>query len=313
MNTSRVLVVDDEAFNLDILQEHLSQAGYDVLTAPSGAAALKALTEYGDIDLVVLDRMMPQPNGMDVLHTMKAHAPWREIPVVMQTAAGTQEQIAEGMRAGAYHYLVKPYEEQLLLAMVKSAISDTRQRRVIRDELRKFRRGLSLVQQMTFRFRTMAEARELGEFVAQCFPEVPSLQLGLTELAVNAVEHGNLGISYREKSELLLRDRWEAEVARREALPENANKYAELTLAIKSGMVAFHLRDQGDGFDWQQYQDFAIERATDPHGRGIAMARTFAFSSIEYLGNGNELRCSIELDAPATPSQAPRSSRQPKS
>jgi len=293
--TQHILAVDDEPFNLDIIDQYVSDAGYRVTCAPGGRRALQALEANRDIDVVVLDRMMPDLNGMEVLAAMKANPAWAEIPVVMQTAAAQKEQIAEGMRAGAFYYLVKPYEEAMLLAMVKAAASEAVQRQTLRRELHKLHRGIQLLSEMAFRFRTVEEARDLAEFVARCFPDAPGLQLGLTELTVNAIEHGNLSITYQEKSQLLLADGWAAELDRRVSLPENAQKFAELRVTCSSENVRMHLRDQGKGFDWRAYQELSAERAADPHGRGIAMARMLAFHSLEYLGQGNELRCVISL------------------
>ena len=290
-----ILAVDDEPFNLDIIDQYLSDAGYRVTTASGGAQALAALEQHLDIDVVVLDRMMPRPNGMEVLAAIKSHPAWVHIPVVMQTAAGQREQVAEGIRAGAFYYLVKPYEEAMLLAMVKAAVSEATTRKSLRRELSTLHRGISLLNEMAFKFRTELEARDVAEFVARCFPEAPALQFGLTELAVNAIEHGNLGITYAEKSQLVLNEQWSAELQRRLALPENERKFAELRVVCSREQVTLHLRDEGRGFDWQTYEKLSAERAADPHGRGIAMAKMLAFRSLEYLGKGNELRASITL------------------
>ncbi len=295
MTLGRILAVDDEEFNLDILGEYLSNADFEVISARNGHEALNALERYPDIDVVVLDRMMPKLNGMEVLQKIKASEAWQHIPVVMQTAAGTNEQVAEGIRAGAYYYLVKPYEESLLLATVKAALSDARQRRNAREEIHHYQHGIALLKTACFHFRTLQEARDLADFVASCFPALPTLKLGLAELAINAIEHGNLGISYRDKSALLLSDTWESEVLRRQDLPENRGKFAELVLSVAAGELTIELRDQGAGFDWRSYQEFSPERATDPHGRGIAMARMLAFGNLEYLGKGNEVRCRVPL------------------
>jgi len=293
--TYHILAVDDEAYNLDIIDQYLSDAGYRVTLASGGPEALRVLEARRDVDVVVLDRMMPILNGMEVLATIKQNPDLRHIPVIMQTAAGQREQIAEGMRAGAFYYLVKPYEEAMLLAMVKAAIGDAAQRETLRKELHSLHRGIRLLNDMSFRFRTVEEARELAEFVARCFPGAPALQLGLTELAVNAIEHGNLGITYAEKSQLLLEDNWAKELTRRLELEENAHKYAELRLTMGSRGLTIHLRDQGQGFDWRRYQELSADRAADPHGRGIAMARMLAFKHLEYHGDGSSLTCTVSL------------------
>jgi hypothetical protein len=106
-------------------------------------------------------------------------------------------------------------------------------------------------------------------------------------LLFNAVEHGNLGLSYEEKTRLKWEDGWEQEVERRLALPENASKFASIRLDVGASEVVFTVQDTGAGFDWNAYLEFSPDRAFDPNGRGIAMARSLSFSNLEYQGNGN--------------------------
>ena len=118
----KILVVDDDTFNLDILTEHLSLAGYDVIQAEDGDMALKMVHNHPDIAAIVLDRMMPRIDGMEVLKIIKGNSRLHTIPVIMQTAMATPNQKLDGMRAGAYGYLTKPYEDDELVSIVKSAL-----------------------------------------------------------------------------------------------------------------------------------------------------------------------------------------------
>ncbi len=121
-NKPKVLAVEDEEFNLDILEYHLSNAGYDVIAAQDGAIAVQRLEEIPDIDVIVLDRMMPNMDGIEFLKIIKADPRYRGIPVVMQTAAALAEQVRHGVEAGADYYLTKPYDQAELLGMVKSSL-----------------------------------------------------------------------------------------------------------------------------------------------------------------------------------------------
>ena len=116
---------------------------------------------------------------------------------------------------------------------------------------------------------------------------------------INAVEHGNLGITYAEKTELVLGGRWHAEVDRRLALPENAPKKVEVHFSRRPAAFEVTIRDQGKGFDFSRYLDFDPRRLFDPHGRGIAMARADCFDSVEYQAPGNVVR--VRIDVPAAP------------
>jgi hypothetical protein len=105
---------------------------------------------------------------------------------------------------------------------------------------------------------------------------------------VNAVEHGNLGVTYQEKAQLKWEGDWEGEIARRLTLPEYSDRVATIRVErLAAETVRFTISDEGAGFDWQKFLTFDPDRAYDPNGRGIAMAKMLSFASLEYQGLGN--------------------------
>jgi DNA-binding response OmpR family regulator len=289
----KILSVDDDPLNRDILTEYLSEGGYDVIEADDGDTALKLLDEVEGIDAIVLDRMMPRLNGMEVLKAVKADTRFDGVPVIMQSAATARDQILQGIKAGVYYYLTKPYEDQMLLAIVGAALQDAATKRRLREEVSQHRRVLGLMEQSRFRFRTLEEARNLAFLIANCFPEPEAVVYGLNELLINAVEHGNLGITYGEKTELILDGRLFDEIDRRLRLVENQGKWAYLSFEATENQLRVRIRDQGRGFDWRHYLEISPDRATHPHGRGIATSKRMSFTSVEYLGCGNEVLCTV--------------------
>jgi CheY-like chemotaxis protein len=291
----KILAVDDEALNREILTDYLSIAGFEVIEADDGDTALQVLAEHPDIDAIVLDRMMPRMDGMKVLRNLKSDARFRDIPVIMQTAAASGEQIVEGIRAGAYHYLTKPYEDVILLGVIGAALDGAAEKKILRDQIVKNHRVQALLQQGRFRFRTLEEAKGLAVFIANCCPNPESAGPGLLELLVNAVEHGNLGITYEQKADLVVKNRWEEEIERRLAMEENSGKFAELSYENRGRVIEIRIKDAGNGFDWTDYLEISPERVTHPHGRGIATAKALSFSSLNYIGCGNEVVCTVAL------------------
>ncbi len=291
----KILSVDDDPLNRDILAEYLTDGGYDVIEADDGDTALKLLEEVEDIDAIVLDRMMPRLNGMEVLKAVKADPRFADIPVIMQSAASARDQILQGIKAGVYYYLTKPYEDQMLLSIVGAALKDAASKKKLREEVSKHKRVMGLMEQSRFRFRTLEEARNLAFLVANCFPEPEVAVYGLNEMLINAVEHGNLGITYAEKMHLLLEGRLHEEIERRLALPCNRDKWAYLSFEAEEDRLRVLIKDQGAGFDWRQYLDISPERATHPNGRGIATSRLMSFTSVEYRGCGNEVICTVAI------------------
>lgn len=289
-----ILIVDDEPTNLEILKECLDSLEYNIVEASDGLEAWSILQkEEYQFDAILLDRMMPNMDGMEVLKQVKQSPSLKMIPVIMQTAAIAKHEILEGIKAGCYHYLTKPFEEDVLVSIVKTAVDDYRNYRILQDEIEQQGVSLSLLESAHFRFKTLDESRVLIKLLAAACPEPDKVTMGLSELLINAVEHGNLNITYTDKSELLNTQTWDQEILHRLSLPEYSSRYVTVDLERLDDRINFVIKDQGDGFEWEKYLEFSSDRATDCHGRGIAMANMMSFDEVEYFGKGNEVKVSI--------------------
>ncbi|MBK7899931.1 MAG: response regulator [Azonexus sp.] len=300
MKKERVLVVDDEEMNLFIIEEFLAEEGLDLELFPDPVAAWDALLHTQQpFDLVVLDRMMPKLDGMEFLRRLKAEERLVDIPVIMQTAASTPQQIREGLDAGAYYYLTKPYEPEALVQIVRSALDDLRTRARVLQEVGDGSPGEGVALGVEERFSTLEDVSRLVPLLAALCPQPETVAPGLADLLVNAVEHGNLGVTYKEKALLKWEGQWEAEITRRLALPQFCARFATVRCERFPDRITFTIIDQGEGFDWKKFLDFDPERAFDPNGRGIAMAKMMSFGNIEYRGRGNEVVATVFLGPPS--------------
>jgi CheY-like chemotaxis protein len=296
MANARLLVVDDEELNREIIEEYLSEGNYDLDMAEDGVAAWERLDAQPEAyDAILLDRMMPRMNGLELLHKIKQDLRLQHIPVILQTAMAASENVVEGIKAGAYYYLTKPFEEQMLFSVVSTAVRDSFQLRESRRVLAETTRTLGLMIQGQFRFQTIHEARSVAALLANTCPTPGRVMLGLTELMINAVEHGNLGITYNEKSRLNECCKWEQEVNRRLQSDAYRDRFVDALLTRDAHRISITVQDQGDGFDWQRYLEMSPERAMDNHGRGIAMAGMISFDEIQYQGRGNVVTASVNL------------------
>ncbi|NUN63910.1 diguanylate cyclase [Pseudanabaena biceps] len=122
INESKLLIVDDEPLNRELLRRHLSNSGYvNIEAVESGHQALEMLNSQS-IDLVLLDMMMPSMNGLQVMEKLKSHAEWRVIPVIIISALNEKEMMLTCIQKGAEDYLIKPYDRVLLKARVSACL-----------------------------------------------------------------------------------------------------------------------------------------------------------------------------------------------
>lgn len=115
----KILIVDDEPFNLDVLEQELGDHGYSIERAADGAAAL-AQAESLRPDLILLDYQMPDRNGIEVMKELRTRG--NEAPVIMLTAYGTIERAVLAMKEGAYDFVTKPFDPDHLLLVVEKAL-----------------------------------------------------------------------------------------------------------------------------------------------------------------------------------------------
>lgn len=118
MNEGRILVVDDEPGIVDIAKANLEGYGYSVIPAYDGQEALRRISEDKP-DLVVLDILMPEVDGWDVLEQIESDPELSGIPVIMLTARASDEDVLRGLESGAVEYMTKPFYPQDLVAAVK--------------------------------------------------------------------------------------------------------------------------------------------------------------------------------------------------
>jgi len=295
MPNPSVLIVDDEVINRLLLNEYLVDAGYDPVQAEGGTQALEILNrEPGRFAAVLLDRMMPDMDGLTVLKEMKATEGLRDIPVIMQTAKAMKSEIQEGLECGSYYYLTKPFDRKTLLTILKAAIDQFSAHESLISELKDTTNTLSLMQTGTFECATLEEARNLSKLLAISCPEPNKTVTGLSELVINAIEHGNLAISYDEKTQFIKDDTLYDEIDKRLLLDEYKDKRVLIEYTRDQESIVFTITDEGKGFDYNSYINIDLSEVLDSHGRGIAMAKLLSFDNIVYQGAGNIVKATIK-------------------
>jgi class 3 adenylate cyclase len=116
---NKILIVDDEPFNLDLLEQELGDYDYVMERAGDGVEALEKIASF-EPDVILLDYMMPRMNGVEVVKRLRQSPEHKGIPVILLTAKATQEDKVAGLDAGADDYVTKPFDAVELLARVRA-------------------------------------------------------------------------------------------------------------------------------------------------------------------------------------------------
>jgi DNA-binding response OmpR family regulator len=301
----QILLVEDEAITRIVIQDLLETEGHQITVCNNAAEAWEVLlANPKHFDLVLLDRGLPDSDGMALLKQIKQEPGFLHTPVIFETAQSDQQSIREGLDNGAYYYLTKPFQPDVLLAVVKAALQQSHEYQELVASIKSAENLLDLMTQGHFHFRDLEQARMLANHLARLCPHPECAVQGLQELLINAVEHGNLAISYAEKNQLLMKGEWQQEIQRRLQLPEYRDRLVEVSFEKANKLICITIQDQGTGFNWQDYLDFSPDRAFDLNGRGIALAYKLSIDQLQYLGNGNTVKACFSINPnPPSPDQ----------
>ncbi|MDH5357039.1 MAG: response regulator [Gammaproteobacteria bacterium] len=295
MVSPHVLFINEKSNNLAILKKSLKELDCQLTIANKGKDVSALLESHPDrFDLIIMDQMLSNKNNINVLDQISAHSAEQHCPVIIQTEMVKKSAVLEGVKAGAY-FLTNPVNDDMLISTINTAINYRQQYKLLQSGLDKLARPLKNLHYAEFQFNTLLEARDLALFIANACPDTQKIIIGLSEILINAVEHGNLGITYYEKTLLIKEGRWEKEVNDRIQLEEHKDKKVDLTFHRDETGCHIIVKDQGNGFDWQDYLTISPDRIAHSHGRGIALAAMAGFTKMEYRGCGNEVYIFLEV------------------
>ena len=300
----KVLIVEDDAVVRLLMRELAAKAGHQTEVADDGAAGLEAFRRFRP-DLVLSDIRMARMDGLELLEAVRHED--REVITIIITGVDSEEYAVRALRLGANDYLRKPLRDADMLQLLEKYDAIVRERTteleihqmfVDRAFTLKVENRLQLIPKVVDRL-----LEEAGGAIGAA--DRLGVRLGLHEMLTNAVEHGNLGISYEEKRRALeAREGLQKLIDRRLTDPGLAGRSVTVGFKMDAAACEWTITDEGSGFDWKALPDpTSGPTLFEAHGRGIFLAR-FQFDTIEYQGSGNTVRLVKErASAPMTDEQ----------
>ena len=287
----RVLLIDDEQLVRDELGGLLVDEGYALTTASDGDEGLTRFRSEAP-DMVITDVRMPRRDGLSVAMTIRQESP--STPVTVITGHGNETMVLDALRAGVTDFIKKPVRfEDISVALERMQAALRQARQQVGD----LPVAVEIVER-TWVYRIANDLTAIPLFVdvllRHALPSssprtLSELSVALRELLINAIEHGNLGLTYEEKTHALELGTLRQLVDDRRANPERSALRTTVWMQRSGDDLRIRIRDQGLGFDWRRLPD-----PTDPaniladHGRGVLLA-ALAVDELTYNEAGNEV------------------------
>lgn len=287
------LVEDDQGLN-ELLILGMQQAGFETLSFFSGEEALNYL-ETGKLDFSVflLDWNLPGISGLDLLKKIKQNPAFLHHPVIMHTANREARTAIEAFQNGADHFVAKPVSFPTLIQVLNQAYN---RHCLLDSESEQSFVPPDIQDHGLLEFKSISEGKAAIRFLSSMAIESEKIYFALNELMINAVEHGNLEISYSEKTELLKTDDYWMVVEKRLQEEPYKQRRVRISFQVKEQELHLIMSDEGQGFDYKPYLVLDPERLYDCHGMGIALVKNRYLPNLKYIENGSKLQASFPIN-----------------
>lgn len=282
----KVLIAEDDPFSRQYFDTIVDVEGYERQTAKDGQEAIELFKAF-DPDLVISDIQMPVVDGLELLEEIRRQK--SDAIVIMATAFNSEDYAIKALQLGANNYLKKPIQSEDLKRTLRKYYSIFKSRRIQRDVI-------SSIVKRSFTVRFQSDIELIPMIVDQLMREVEGIfednervgiELGLSELITNSIEHGNLEISYQQKSAALDSNNLSELYTDRQSDPRFSSRQVHIEFEMDTECCQWTIIDEGNGFDWETVKNPLVEEGLlGLHGRGIFISR-FQFDDLHYLGNGN--------------------------
>ncbi len=279
----------------------LEGEGFRALEARDGREAVALFRAESPL-AVVSDVMMPGMDGLTLLKEIKRID--RSAAVILMTGVGTAEVLLEALRGGATNFFKKPFNVQDLVQEIRSVAE-------FRREAARAALYTPFLEEETKSFRIPSGTRRYFTVINQIALQLPTLlpaedvltvKVGIEEMIQNAIEHGNLGITFAEKA-AALRDGSLAQLVAERLRAGGGDRSVTVESRLTRERFEVTITDEGSGFDWRELPGVEAENLLSFSGRGILLTRIY-FDEVLYNERGNQVTL-VKKRSAAAPGAGP--------
>ena len=287
--SARVAVMSDDAQDLLVAMGRLRAAGFTCVDADlSETMRLPSPERRGahEVDVMVLREPRPFDDLVRIVKAAHAGSPYSRIWTIVKARHLSPFERRRLLQCGSDYVLAMPSEEGTLPRLVQASLRAAATSESVQDFIVAHKSAVGRMVSGVFEFRTLEEAERIAGMLAVNYASPEKVATGIWELLSNAVEHGNLEITYDEKATLLATGDFLPEVERRLHLRPYAERIARVEFQRDADSIRLRVADEGRGFAFKRFlsADIPLER---PNGRGISIARRMCLGRLTYKGCGN--------------------------
>jgi DNA-binding response OmpR family regulator len=282
---TKILIADDQEALRSLLSRMLSREGFEPIEADDGERAIELYRSLSP-PLVISDIMMPKMDGLTLLTEIKKIDPGTA--VILMTGHGNEEILLKALQGGATNFFKKPFNVRGLIREIHKIF----QYKV--EEVKSHLYSPYLVRESK-EFVLTTGTPQYHPIVNQITLQLPCLlaeseilntKIGIEEMLTNAIEHGNLGISFMEKKTAIEKGKLGELFADRLREGSNADKKVYITSTLTPELFTVSIRDEGGGFDWRNLPELLPENLFSYSGRGIFLTKIY-YDEVSYNEAGN--------------------------
>jgi DNA-binding response OmpR family regulator len=279
-----VLVVDDQEALRTLLSRLLDREGFESLQAADGRQAVEVFKAESPL-VVVSDIMMPRMDGLTLLREIKRIDV--NATVILMTGQGNEDVLLKALRGGASNFFKKPFNVKELIEEVRKVVD-------FRMEAARSTLFSPLLIEESKSFVMPRADSPYFPIINQITLQLPSvlpnedilnIKIGIEEMITNAIEHGNLGISFEEKNAAIEEGRLAQLIAERSEKSDSLGRKVHITSHLTPSLFEITIQDEGAGFDWKCLPTLAAENLLAYNGRGIFLTKIY-FDEVLYNESG---------------------------
>jgi DNA-binding response OmpR family regulator len=312
-NTPKILVIESPTHPLDDLSGLLQRNGYALEHLQNGDEAVKIMLEHPDkYAIVVVDYRTSESDSGELVTKMHANSDLKTIPLIMIVPNTERDTLRHALQRGTHYCLSDDFSPEHILTVIQAAVRrNLSYRQLLSTAPHVAYPMMKYLVSGDFEVKTLSDVQDLAHGLASVCPNPNLAIVGISELLINAIEHGNLAITYEEKSQYKKDNIWEEKISARQKEPQHAHKIVKVHFTRTPTDFMIRIEDQGAGFDSTKFMNLSPERLLDTHGRGIMMAKSLVFKELTFSPKGNVVTCVIPRQLEPIPEPEKRSTPRP--